>query len=723
MADDKTSEIDDWLKDLDEPDIKADSASEKEIESLLADKAADEEAPQDQSAIDSLFDDEAPGKKETASSSPVAGKDDADGGGLIDQSDIDSLFGNDADEEKKESAPEAAESTSEGDLLDQSDIDSLFGDSDTDSPKAAAEEPEDEAGLLDQSDIDSLFSDSKAEPKTAVKESKSPAGSSAAEESDTPDDFSELDQSDIDSLFGDSKTESALAADSAPPSQDEIDQMFAERGKGKNKETAGDDDAFATPGGNAFDFFGEDAAFDEDASDIPDIPDLSDDSSGQSTLDHEEERTLAGDIFNADDESKELTAALAAKTQVDSDPTRRIKNSFVMPAFLSGGMKWVSLGVVLSLAAVGAGLYFTAPWKKQPQPAIEVAGKETAGQEEAAPLTPAVNTAPNVGDVALLMGETPGAISFTLSGEDPEGDALQFVVTDPPQFGRLSGDPPELTYLPTSTFPGCDQFVYRASDGKDVSASATVVITGPDLRQAKTEDPPAEVKTISPEQPMIAAKDITLRTESTRDLRINWKSIWEGSNKTPFGKSVSVEVYGKPQFGTLKKSGGSQHIYRPVPYQSGTITLAYRFRKGGLSSKKKALRLVVETGDPRPEIKLRPLADAYNVGETVVLDASATRDDHPATLMFSWEQVDGVPVKIKPLNQAASAVTFVTPATFYTANYPEPVIKLTAIDQTGQSDTVEIRVKTKTRRRSALWNMEASTGGGTEGSALWTDPR
>jgi hypothetical protein len=511
-----------------------------------------------------------------------------------------------------------------------------------------------------------------------------------------------------------------------------MDQLFAERGKAEKEVKAGAEDSFSTPGGNAFDFFGEDTDFGKSDDGIPDIPDIPEDS-----INHEEERTLAGDVFSSVAASKELTAALAADTKADSDQSPLSRKPFAMPAFLTGGMKWIFLGVVLSLAAIAAGVYFAPPGKKAAPPAIELAENGTAGKEQAlsapepspASSTTAANSAPTVGDVALLMGESPGALSVSLSGEDPDGDALQFVVTDPPQFGRLSGEPPELTYLPSNNFPGCDQFVYRASDGKDVSASATVVITGPDLRQIQVAAP-AEIKTISPDQPLIAAKDITLRTESTRELQINWKSIWQASNTIPFGKSVSVEVFGKPKFGTLKKRGSSQHVYRPEPYQSGTITLAYRFRRGGVDSKKRALRLIVEAGDPRPEIKLRPLADSYNVGDTVVIDASATRDDHPATLMFSWEQVDGVPVRIQPLNQAASAVSFVAPAAFYTAHYPEPLIKLTAIDQTGQSDTVEIRVKTKSRRRSALWNGEKeknvsdqSVDSGFRDSALWATPR
>jgi hypothetical protein len=86
-----------------------------------------------------------------------------------------------------------------------------------------------------------------------------------------------------------------------------------------------------------------------------------------------------------------------------------------------------------------------------------------------------VNDAPIATIQAVHTSEnTPVAI--TLSGSDAEGDALTFIIVNPPTRGVLSGTPPALTYTPGANLSGPDGFTFRVSDGTAQSAPAEVAI-------------------------------------------------------------------------------------------------------------------------------------------------------------------------------------------------------------------------------------------------------
>lgn len=64
--------------------------------------------------------------------------------------------------------------------------------------------------------------------------------------------------------------------------------------------------------------------------------------------------------------------------------------------------------------------------------------------------------------------------SVRLSGADPDGDDLGFIVTQPPAHGRLSGVGGDLTYTADFGHSGMDQFTFEAIDGQGMTATGTV---------------------------------------------------------------------------------------------------------------------------------------------------------------------------------------------------------------------------------------------------------
>jgi hypothetical protein len=65
---------------------------------------------------------------------------------------------------------------------------------------------------------------------------------------------------------------------------------------------------------------------------------------------------------------------------------------------------------------------------------------------------------------------------ITLSGSDVESDNITFSIVSKPAFGKLTGNAPNVTYLPNKDYFGFDSFSFRTNDGVANSNVATVSI-------------------------------------------------------------------------------------------------------------------------------------------------------------------------------------------------------------------------------------------------------
>lgn len=86
------------------------------------------------------------------------------------------------------------------------------------------------------------------------------------------------------------------------------------------------------------------------------------------------------------------------------------------------------------------------------------------------------NRQPVAHDLAVAL-EQDASVSITLTGSDPDGDALTFLLTSAPANGVLTGAAPALTYTPTAGWTGSDGFTFTVSDGSATSAEAIVSIS------------------------------------------------------------------------------------------------------------------------------------------------------------------------------------------------------------------------------------------------------
>lgn len=104
------------------------------------------------------------------------------------------------------------------------------------------------------------------------------------------------------------------------------------------------------------------------------------------------------------------------------------------------------------------------------------------GSDESPPAEITVNTSsvPNRPPVIqpIAVTTTVGRdATVRVRAEDPDGDAIIFILEKPPQRGRLIGSLPIATYRPNSGFTGEDGFVVTASDGRLRSAPLMVPIS------------------------------------------------------------------------------------------------------------------------------------------------------------------------------------------------------------------------------------------------------
>lgn len=654
MADEakSTGEIDDWLADLDEEAGDAGSA------------AASSEL--DQSDIDALLG----GGSSTAASTPAAP---AESALELDQSDIDSLFG-EAGAAASEPAPEAA-AAEVGEDLSQAGIDALLG---SDSAPAAAPPPAADVGL-DQSDLDSLF----ASPSPA-KESPLAEGEEAPS------------QEEMDELFGSiglGPADDATVASSPEPtsatktvSADEpgaetitFSDVLHEAGSGSDDFSLDDESGFAA---DAF-------AFDDS---IPDIPDESGEPAAKAA-------SAAEDIFaETGSQQEDLTALLAA-----GEESIGTKGGGKPSAAMSSSISKSTIGIaVVAMLALGGGAYYfmTRPKTLPPPPPLPVV-------EQAKPAVPAApaNHPPIAKDEEVRIDEASNTAAVILTGEDADKDTLTFEIVKPPDYGRLSGDLPNLTYLPNPDFPGEDTVEFLAADGKAASAPGRVRIVGRDMRQQAVAKKAAGTAGKAA-KPVVKAVDVAFTTASGQPLVIDWKRVWKKANRSTYGSNVRVEIVDDGlRGGELTSMGPAQHRYQPQRYFSGTETISYRFHKAGVASPTKQLLVRVVPNGSAPELVLKPLAPAYQIGETVVLDARATRSATPEALNFKWEQVGGAAVMLEPVNSQSSAVAFVMPSFFSRERAPQPVVQVTVTDAFGRrtSRTITVGVEAKRRSPSALW--------------------
>jgi len=96
-----------------------------------------------------------------------------------------------------------------------------------------------------------------------------------------------------------------------------------------------------------------------------------------------------------------------------------------------------------------------------------------SGSTAMATMTLIIDNAPSASGQAVFGTEdTP--LPITLSGSDADPQALTYMIVVQPASGKLSGNPPNVTYTPDKDFFGTDHFQFKVNDGVLDSSPAQV---------------------------------------------------------------------------------------------------------------------------------------------------------------------------------------------------------------------------------------------------------
>jgi len=152
-------------------------------------------------------------------------------------------------------------------------------------------------------------------------------------------------------------------------------------------------------------------------------------------------------------------------------------------------------------------------------------------------------------DRLLTVNSASGLLA---NDQDADQDALTISVTGGPAHGQLTmGTGGAFTYQPQAGFTGTDSFQYRVSDGITTSGWVTVTLT------IENAAPVAVSESSAVHHGGTATKSL-LANDSDAD-----------------GDSLTVQIQGTPQHGTLTANGGGSYTYHPAAGFVGQETIAY----------------------------------------------------------------------------------------------------------------------------------------------------
>ncbi|MCY1075824.1 Ig-like domain-containing protein [Archangium lansingense] len=226
-----------------------------------------------------------------------------------------------------------------------------------------------------------------------------------------------------------------------------------------------------------------------------------------------------------------------------------------------------------------------------------------------------VNDAPTANNQAVTTAEeTP--VTVTLTGSDPDGDALTFTVTRSPASGTLSGTAPDLTYTPNTNFLGSDSFEFVANDGNGaVSAAATISITVTDVN-----DPPTA-----------NAQSVLLPEDGAAVIGLT------GSD--PEGNLLTFTLVTQPANGTL--SGSPPNVtYTPNANFHGADAFTFVASDGTLTSAPATVSISVTPVNDPPQATAQPVSTAEDSATAITLTGTDI-DGDPLTFTVSSSPANG----------------------------------------------------------------------------------
>jgi len=162
------------------------------------------------------------------------------------------------------------------------------------------------------------------------------------------------------------------------------------------------------------------------------------------------------------------------------------------------------------------------------------------------------------------------AVDITLTGTDPENEALTFQIVQNPSGGTVSLDESTATYTPYPTYTGTDNFFYVASDGSSNSNQARVEVVVNDINLAPTA--------IDSSYIIYADTEIDITLEG---------SDYDGDN-------LNYAIVNGPANGSYEKYNINHIIYTPNEDFSGSDSFTFVVNDGEYDSNEATIDITIK---------------------------------------------------------------------------------------------------------------------------------
>jgi VCBS repeat-containing protein len=190
-------------------------------------------------------------------------------------------------------------------------------------------------------------------------------------------------------------------------------------------------------------------------------------------------------------------------------------------------------------------------------------------------------------------------LAITLTGSDAENDPLSFSVVNGPSNGALSGTEPNITYTPNENFTGSDSFTFKANDGEDDSANATINITVDPVNDAP-----------------VAVNDSYNVDE---DGSLTASGVLSNDNDID-GDGLSAQLVSDVTNGSLSLNSDGSFTYNPNSNFEGSDSFTYTANDGSEDSNIATVTINVNPLNDAPAA----VNDSYNVDEDGSLNVPAS---------------------------------------------------------------------------------------------------
>jgi hypothetical protein len=212
------------------------------------------------------------------------------------------------------------------------------------------------------------------------------------------------------------------------------------------------------------------------------------------------------------------------------------------------------------------------------------------------------------------------SVNVTLTGTDPDGNALTWSVVGATPNGTSSISGSTLTYNPASNFHGTTVINVSASDGRGGSDAATVTIT-----VTPVDDPPV-------------ANDKTVSTPEDTTIVINLS----GEVSDVDGDTLTVSVTTPPTNGTATVTGPTQITYDPDGDFNGVDSFVYTVSDGNPGPTDTGIVTInVDPVDDPPVAADQTVTTPEETAITITLGPTTDVDGEAVTYSISAPPVNG----------------------------------------------------------------------------------